>query len=85
MYYIKQTQEDIDFKGERIKVLYIELDERGNSVREVGFDEQGNTVHKFPSNYKSGKYGLFEMVPYSTESLESDLSKDAFEKLWGNA
>ena len=38
MYYIEQTQEDIDFKGECIKVLYIELDEKGNSVRVVEFE-----------------------------------------------
>ena len=85
MYYIEQTQKDIDFNVEHIKVLYIELDEQGNSVREVGFDEYGHTVHKFPSRYKNGKYGLFDTVPYSTKGLKSDLSKDEFESLWHNA
>lgn len=85
MYYIKQTQEDINFKGRRIEVLYLELDEQGNSIREVGFDEQGATVHKFPSDYKNGKYGLFDMVPFSIEDLESDLSKEDFERIWCNS
>jgi hypothetical protein len=84
MYYIKQTQKDIDFKVTSMVKLYVELDEDGNSLREIAFDEKNEIVHKFPSDYKNGKYGLFDMVPFSTEGLESDLSKDEFEKVWFN-
>lgn len=85
MYYIKQTQRDIDFKGTSIAILYLELDEYGNSLREIAFDDKGNIVYKFPSNYyKDGTYGLFEFAPFSIEHLKSDLSKDEFEKIWCN-
>ncbi|MES2653129.1 MAG: hypothetical protein V4663_15415 [Bacteroidota bacterium] len=83
MYYIKQPQDDINFKSTSITVIYLELDVKGNSVREVAFNAQNNVVHRFPSNhYKEGTYGLFEFSPYSIDNLTSDLSKAEFEEIW---
>jgi hypothetical protein len=86
MYYIKLTDKEIDFIGTSISVMYLELDDVGNSVREVGFDEQNDLIHKFPSKYyENGDYGLFDLSPFEIEDLESDLSVDEFEEIWGKS
>lgn len=85
MYYIRESNKCIDFDDLPIFDLYIELDNDGNSIREIGFDYSGNLVHKFPSViFRYGTYGLFNLVSYSTRDLESDISKEKFEKIWNN-
>lgn len=84
-YYRKYTEKEIDGleKNTSIFVIFVEIASDGMVLREVGFDNKGNVVHKCPSeNYKHGTYGLFDLARVDVESRKNDLTKTEFEELW---
>jgi len=85
MHYIKITSEDIDLsKFGPIDLVYLEIDNNGSTLREIGLDNNNMIVHKYPSeSFEYGIYGIFDMNAFDLDSLESEISKENFEKIWG--
>jgi len=70
-------------KDTGISSIYVEIDEYGVALREVGLNNLGEIVHVFPSEkYLEGRYGVFDLVPFE-DSVISDVSVELFEGVWG--
>jgi hypothetical protein len=86
MYYLKWTEEGIEGLQSKdgIAVLFTEVGADGFVRREIGFDENGDVVHRCPGpvKYKYGGYGIFDLALIEVSSRESDLTKEEFEELW---
>ena len=88
MYYCKWTEKDV--KGLRssdgIVILYAEIGDDNISHREIGVNEAGEVVHKFPSDsYRYGKYGLFDNQKVIISNSSPLITKEEFEKLWNES
>lgn len=84
-YFLKWTQDDIVNlkKDTGIATIFVEVNSKGEVIREVGLDETGMIVHKCPSeNYKYGTYGIFDLVKLKKTQLRNDLAEAQFEELW---
>jgi hypothetical protein len=86
MYYLKYTsEEDKGLRSFGIAEYFIEVGADGFVLREIGFDESGKVVHRFPGQkkfFKYGERGFYDLQPYEVSTLESDLTKEEFEELW---
>ena len=81
MYYILLTENEIN--GLNIHEMYLEVDEDGAVMRELGFDKENVLIHQYPSNhFKNGVYGLFDLVPFETKDLKSDIDENTFNEIW---
>jgi len=58
-----------------------EVDDNGSVTRELGFDGQGNLVHRFPGEPTRAEYGLFDLAKISS-SERADMDAEDFEQLW---
>lgn len=84
-FYKKWTKNEIDYleKKTGITEIYVEFNEAGEVLREVGLDNQGKIIHKCPSSgYKYGTYGIFDLVKLEPKILNDNLNKETFERLW---
>lgn len=85
MYYYKWSEKEIQqlqSVGGMVN-LYTEIDPDGNVRREIGLNQSGKVIHKFPSNlYPNGRYGLFDNQKVIVTDRSSTIAKDEFEKLW---
>jgi hypothetical protein len=85
MRYVKWTGLDIEGLDSiaEITVLYTEIDDNGDIIRELGMNKNGTIVHKFPSHSgKYGKYGVFDGQKVIVSDLHSDISKEDFDRMW---
>lgn len=88
MHYRKWDERDIEglYESEGILIVYTEIDNIGNVVGEIGLNDSGKVVHKFPSAlYPRGTYGLFDNQRVDVSSLsptESSRQEKEFKKLW---
>ncbi len=64
--------------------LYVEIEQSGNIVREIGFDQQQNIVHKYPdSKFRHGKYGIFDIATIDFLNIvNNDISEKDFNEIW---
>ncbi len=88
MYYRKWTEDDL--QGLKsiggLVTLYTEIDSEGNVRRELGLDETGKVIHRFPSSlFPHGQYGLFDNQKVSVSGLTLSTARDEFERLWRQA
>jgi hypothetical protein len=88
MNYCKWEDKDIEglssFSG--TVILYTEIDKDGNVRREIGFDKEGEVVHRCPSEFfPLGQYGIFDNQKVKISDFSSTISKEEFEKLWERA
>jgi hypothetical protein len=73
------------FVDRKFARLVIEVDDEGIAEREIGFDERGQVIHKWPGGVGiDGKYGLCDMAKFELGG-PSDLSVEEFERLWAAA
>jgi len=64
--------------------LYTEIEDDGSVCREIGINQEGIVIHKFPSDhFKQGKYGLFDNQIVEVKETVS-LDKNNFELLWNH-
>lgn len=85
MYYCKWTEADV--KGLRssdgIVILYAEIGADNIVRREIGINESGEVVHKFPADlYRYGKYGLFDNQRVVISDSSPLIPKEEFEQFW---
>jgi hypothetical protein len=60
-----------------------EVDEQGSVTRELGFDADGNVVHRCPGQPRViGDYGVFDLAKIGS-SDQTDMEPDEFDRLWG--
>jgi hypothetical protein len=83
---IELTESDVTGlqKGWRISRLVAELDERGMAERELGYDDLGRVVHRWPGGQSLASHGILDLAVFDA-SIEPDLSSAAFETLWRKA
>ncbi len=84
--YFQIDQSFIDFKDfcSAIDTLFIEIDNRGFVVREIGLNKNLRVVHRFPdSDFEYGEYGLFDLAQLELKTDQhNDLTESRFEELW---
>ncbi len=85
MHYCKWNEQEL--KGLKsindMVILYAEIDSDGKVRREIGLNQSGKVVHKFPSvSRQHGTYGLFDNQIVQLSIRDSGITKDEFEKLW---
>ncbi len=84
--FIQISQSFIDFKEfcSAIDTLFIEIDNRGFVVREIGLSKDLRVVHRFPdSDFEYGEYGLFDLAQIELNlDQKNDLTECKFEELW---
>jgi hypothetical protein len=61
--------------------ILTEVDDDGCVSRELGFDVQGNIVHRFPGEPTRAEHGVFDLAKIGTPDA-SDMELEDFERLW---
>ncbi|MDE8651833.1 hypothetical protein [Novosphingobium album (ex Liu et al. 2023)] len=65
-----------------INRIFVEVSATGQVVREIGFDDNGLVIYRFPGNDRFGKYGLFDNATVDTTHTLNALSREEFERLY---
>jgi hypothetical protein len=83
---IELTESDITGlqKAWRISRLVAELDGRGIAERELGYDELGRVVHRWPGGQSFASHGILDLAVFDA-STRPDLGAAEFEMLWRKA
>lgn len=83
---IELTETDITGlqKAWRISRLVAELDHKGMAERELGYDDLGRLVHRWPGGESFASHGLLDLAVFEA-SGRSDMSAAEFETLWNEA
>jgi hypothetical protein len=84
MVYLELKNDYLDLKGfyDNLEKLFIEIDGNGHVIREVGFNSNNHVVHKFPGDFKYGRYGIFDLSVFDMKHIRNELSKETFELAW---
>jgi len=62
--------------------IITEVDERGRVTRELGFDAEGNLIHRCPGEPTvTDDYGVFDLARIAP-SDRADLEPKEFDRLW---
>ena len=81
MHYLRWTEHEIE--NLEFSEIITEVDPNGHVRREIGLDEAGAVVHKYPSDQHSfGERGLFDLAVIETSKLESNFEALEFDRLW---
>ncbi len=69
--------------------IFVEVDESGAIMREIGLDNNGDIIHAYPDRdlsvkFKDGKYGLFDVSLIQINGSKDDISKEQFENIWNS-
>jgi hypothetical protein len=77
------TETDIDglAAGWGLSRILTEVDQQGSVTRELGYDSDGNLVHRHPGMTTRAKHGLFDVATIALTD-QTDMSPEAFERLW---
>lgn len=63
--------------------IVTEVDEKGSVTRELGFDADGNVIHRCPGEPTvTDEYGVFDLAKIAP-SDRADLEPEEFDRLWG--
>ena len=68
----------------KIERLVAELDGRGATLRELGYDDLGRLIHRWPGGDSLADRGLLDLAVFD-QSTPSEISADAFADLWVKA
>jgi hypothetical protein len=61
--------------------ILTEVDEQGAVTRELGFDVDGNVIHRHPGEPTRAKYGVFDLANIAPgDTTEMDPAE--FDRLW---
>jgi len=85
MLYIRWTEQDIAELSafSEITILYTEINDEGEVLKEIGLNNEGKIIHKSPSTgYPYGEYGIFDNQKVAISGRKSNFSKDEFYQLW---
>jgi hypothetical protein len=88
LYYCKWTENDVEGlrSSDGIVVLFAETNEEGDVLREIGVNEEGKIVHRFPSKFfRYGGHGLFDNQNVLISESSPLVTKEEFEYLWHKA
>ena len=61
--------------------LLTEVDDQGSVTRELGFDAEGNIVHRFPGEPTRAEYGVFDLAKIGPSERVA-MEAEQFERLW---
>ena len=61
--------------------ILTEVDEQGAVTRELGFDADGNLVHRHPGEPTRAKYGVFDLAKIAPPT-SSEMEPAEFDRLW---
>ena len=65
--------------------MWLEIDRNGTVLRELGFDQEGDVVHRFPGSGPYGRYGVFDLATFSLKDESTDdFSPAEFEAIWNH-
>lgn len=80
---LEWTEADIEglHDGWGLTRVVTEVDDHGSVTRELGFDGQGNLVHRFPGESTRAERGVFDLAKIGS-SDRTDMDVEEFERLW---
>jgi hypothetical protein len=70
-------------EGWGLSRILTEVGDDGSVTRELGFDAEGNLVHRFPGEPTRAKYGVFDLAEIDGSS-GPELNAEEFERLWSS-
>ena len=83
MRYTRLTENDLsNLNRLGVYKLFAEVLADGKVTREVGLDQSGNIVHRFPGKGKFGKYGILDNALLNLGDKGDDISPTDFENLY---
>jgi hypothetical protein len=65
-----------------LEALFVEVGEDGWVAREVGLDEAGRVVYKFPWPARPSFRGSCDMATFATEGVPDAITPEQFERYW---
>lgn len=80
---LEWTEADIEglHDGWGLTRVVTEVDDHGSVTRELGFDNQGNLVHRFPGEPTRAEHGVFDLAKIGSSDRD-DMDAEDFERLW---
>jgi hypothetical protein len=80
---LEWTEADLEGLGDSwgLTRVLTEVDDNGRVTRELGFDSQGNLVHRYPGEPTRAEYGVFDLAKIGP-SNRADMDAEEFERLW---
>jgi hypothetical protein len=66
---------------EGLSRILTEVDEEGFVTRELGFDIEGNLVHRYPGKPTRAEYGLFDLAKIDARD-RTEASPEEFDRLF---
>ena len=71
------------FEAWGLSRIITEVDEEGLVTRELGYDAEGNLVHRCPGEPRvTDQHGVFDLAQIAP-SHRADLDAEEFDRLWG--
>jgi hypothetical protein len=64
-----------------IERLLTEVAEEGRVIREIGFDAEGNVVHRYPGVPTKAEYRVLDLTKIAPLD-GADMDAEEFERLW---
>lgn len=84
MRYARLTEENISgLNGLGVDTLLAEVLPDGSVSREVGLNQSGAVIHRFPGTGRFGRYGILDIVTLDLKSETDDISQPYFEEIYG--
>lgn len=71
-------------KAWRIQRLVVELTDNGAVARELGYDELGRIVHRWPGGETIASRGIFDLTMFDA-SVQAETDPEQYERLWQSA
>lgn len=84
MRYARLTEEDISgLNGLGVHALLAEVLPDGGISREVGLNQLGAVIHRFPGTGKFGRHGILDNARLNLLDQTNDVSRSYFEEVYG--
>ena len=61
--------------------ILTEVDEHGKVTRELGYNEDGDAIHRHPGEPTRAKHGVFDRAKIAS-SKATDMEPTEFDRLW---
>lgn len=77
------TEADISGLAETwgLSRILTEVDEQGEVIRELGYDQSGKTVHRYPDEPPRATRGVFDLAKIAFFN-ETEMNPADFDELW---
>jgi hypothetical protein len=64
--------------------IVVQLTEEGEAERELGYDDLGRLIHRWPGGQSRAERGVFDLAPFD-RSTRGEVTQEQFEQMWKDA